>query len=120
MGQILCCPKCGSSQITANKKGFSGKKAIIGDILVGPIGLVAGAFGSSKVLITCLACGHRFKPGEGRIKSVPPSDDTRRSTSSYAAKTTSAKSKGSGCLVIIIAILLIGFISDKLGCDKTD
>ena len=118
MEQILSCPKCGSSQITANKKGFSGKKAIIGDILVGPIGLVAGTFGSSKVLITCLACGHRFKPGAGRIKSVSLSPETRRSTSSHAATTASAKGKGRGCLVVFIALLLIGFVSDKLGCNK--
>ncbi|MBN8833748.1 MAG: hypothetical protein BGO53_08965 [Sphingobacteriales bacterium 39-19] len=31
----------------------------------GGIGLVAGAIGSGKIRITCLSCGHRFKPGEG-------------------------------------------------------
>lgn len=58
------CPKCGSSSITANKKGFGVGKAIAGDLIAGPIGLLAGGMGSNKVIITCLACGHRFKPGD--------------------------------------------------------
>ncbi len=44
------CPKCGSTQITSQKKGWS---------------LGTGFLGSNKVLITCLSCGHRFKPGAG-------------------------------------------------------
>ena len=61
--QILC-PKCGSNQLTAHKKGFSGKKAVAGAILTGGIGLLAGTIGSNKIIITCLNCGHQFKPGE--------------------------------------------------------
>lgn len=59
------CPKCGSTQITANKKGFSGKKAVAGAIVTGGIGLLAGTIGSNKVKITCLACGNEFSPGAG-------------------------------------------------------
>lgn len=66
MSKIVC-PKCGSDQITSNKKGFSGKKAIGGAILTGGVGLLAGTLGSNKVKITCLACGNEFKPGEGKI-----------------------------------------------------
>jgi DNA-directed RNA polymerase subunit RPC12/RpoP len=58
------CPKCRSEQITANKKGFSGGKAVAGAVLTGGIGLLAGTIGSKKVIITCLTCGHQFKPGE--------------------------------------------------------
>jgi hypothetical protein len=46
-GQI-CCPKCGSNQISANKRGWT---------------LTTGMIGSNKVLITCLNCGKQFKPG---------------------------------------------------------
>jgi|GEM_PF-981198 len=60
------CPKCGSTQITAIKKGFSGGKAVAGAILTGGIGLIGGFHGSGKVVITCLACGNKFKPGEGK------------------------------------------------------
>ena len=60
------CPKCGSTQITANKKGYSAGKAVTGAILTGGVGLLAGFHGSGKVLITCLACGKEFKAGEGK------------------------------------------------------
>ena len=39
---IACCPKCGSTSLTANKKGFGVGKAVIGTAVAGPIGLVAG------------------------------------------------------------------------------
>lgn len=64
MAPEIKCPKCESTQITANKKGFSATKAIGGAILTGGIGIVAGAIGSGKIKITCLSCGHQFKPGE--------------------------------------------------------
>lgn len=65
MDNQIHCPKCNSTQITANKKGFSGGKAVAGALLTGGVGLLAGTIGSNKVIITCLACGHHFKPGEG-------------------------------------------------------
>lgn len=59
---IACCPKCGSTSITANKKGFGIGKAVAGAQLIGnPIGLVAGNKGAKKVIATCLNCGHRWK-----------------------------------------------------------
>lgn len=60
------CPRCASEQFTTQKKGFSGKKAAAGAILVGPIGALAGTIGSNKIEITCLNCGHTFKPGHGK------------------------------------------------------
>lgn len=62
------CPKCGSKQITANKKGFGIGKAAIGAVALGPIGLLGGLIKSGKVKITCLNCGFEWKPGEN-IKS---------------------------------------------------
>lgn len=63
MDNQVKCPKCGSQQISANKKGFSGTKAVVGAVVAGPIGLVAGTHGSGNVNITCLNCGNVFKPG---------------------------------------------------------
>lgn len=63
---LIHCPKCNSTQVTATKKGFSGKKAVAGAILTGGIGLLAGTIGSNKIKITCLSCGHEFRPGEGK------------------------------------------------------
>lgn len=63
MDDKIKCPKCGSTQLTANKKGFSGTQAVGGAILTGGIGLLAGTIGSNKIKITCLVCGHQFRPG---------------------------------------------------------
>jgi len=57
------CPKCRSSQVTANNKGFGLGKAAVGGLLLGPVGLLGGLIGSKKVMITCLKCGHRWQPG---------------------------------------------------------
>lgn len=72
MSEEIKCPKCGSTQLTANKQGFSGKKAVAGAVLTGGIGVLAGTIGSNKVKITCLACGHVFNPGEGVVKQDGP------------------------------------------------
>lgn len=57
---IACCPKCGSTSLTANKKGFGVGKAVVGAAVAGPIGLVAGNKGAKKVRITCLNCGNQW------------------------------------------------------------
>lgn len=61
---IPYCPKCHSTSISANKKGFGIGKAVIGAAMVGPIGLAGGNINASKVKITCLKCGHQFMAGE--------------------------------------------------------
>lgn len=60
---VACCPKCGSTSISANKKGFGFGKAVVGAAVAGPVGLVGGTLGSNKMIITCLNCGHKYKPG---------------------------------------------------------
>lgn len=57
----ISCPRCGSTQLHADKRGFSAGKAVTGALLVGPTGLVAGAIGQNKLVVTCLSCGHRWK-----------------------------------------------------------
>lgn len=66
MSDEIKCPKCGSTQLTANKKGFGLGKAAAGGLLLGPLGLAGGLLGSNKVMITCLKCGYKFKPGQGK------------------------------------------------------
>lgn len=63
MNEEVKCPKCGSTQLTANKKGFGLGKAAVGGLLLGPVGLLGGVIGSGKVVITCLKCGHQWKVG---------------------------------------------------------
>lgn len=80
MEDQIKCPKCGSTQIHAEKQGFSAGKAVAGAIVAGGVGLAAGSIGSGKIVITCLKCGHQFKPGEGdtfrQIKDSPSVDIT--------------------------------------------
>lgn len=63
---IVYCPKCLSTSLSANKKGFGVGKGIIGGAAFGPAGLLVGALGASQVNVTCLACGHQFKAGGKR------------------------------------------------------
>lgn len=69
--EYLCCPKCGSRELHAEHKGFSGGKALAGAILTGGIGLLAGTIGSRDTQITCLKCGKKFKAGEARVVRNP-------------------------------------------------
>lgn len=57
---VACCPKCGSTSLSANKKGFGIGKAVVGVKMIGSLGLVAGNKGAKKVQVTCLNCGHRW------------------------------------------------------------
>lgn len=45
----MICPKCNSTEIHAEKRGWS---------------FLTGMIGSRKIYLTCLSCGHRFKPGQ--------------------------------------------------------
>lgn len=45
----VTCPKCQSAQVHAGQRGWNA---------------ATGFLGSGGVRITCLKCGHQFKPGE--------------------------------------------------------
>jgi len=64
---VACCPRCGSTSLTSNKKGYGIGKGVVGAWAVGPIGLAAGNIGRQKVKVTCLNCGYQYKPGKGRV-----------------------------------------------------
>jgi len=66
------CPRCRSTQISANKKGFSGINAVGGVLLVGGIGALAGTVGSNKIKITCMSCNYQFDPGDKPLIPVGP------------------------------------------------
>ena len=56
----LRCPKCSSTNIQFIKKGFDLGGAVIGGILAGGAGLVAGGLGSNDVMCVCSNCGHKW------------------------------------------------------------
>ena len=60
---IAYCPKCGCTNLSADKKGFGIGKAVVGAALTGGIGLIAGNIGAKKIRVTCLKCGHQFIAG---------------------------------------------------------
>lgn len=72
MEMPVACPKCHSTHLATNSSGFSIVKGVAGALLIGPLGLVAGAHGSSRIQITCLKCGHVFSPGNGSVKPPRP------------------------------------------------
>ena len=72
--EYLTCPKCGSRELHADQKGFSGGKALMGGIVAGPLGILAGTIGKSNVTLTCLKCGKRFKAGEAKIVHSTPKE----------------------------------------------
>lgn len=70
MEDKIKCPKCSSTQLHADKRGFSTGKAVIGTVAGGVLaGAAMGGAGSNKIQITCLNCGHVFSPGRG--KQIP-------------------------------------------------
>lgn len=55
------CPKCRIGYLRSvgeRTGGFSGGKAALGAVLLGPIGLAAGALGKKKVMYQCQKCGY--------------------------------------------------------------
>jgi ribosomal protein S27E len=95
------CAKCGSYQLTANKVGFSGAKALGGAVITGGIGLLAGTIGSSKIKITCLTCGHHFKPGQDLASKNAKSLKHRKELDSPVFKALST------LLIVMLAFLAL-------------
>lgn len=52
----LVCPKCGSTNVHVDKKGFDGQKACCGFLTCGPLGFLCGTDGANKLEKTCLDC----------------------------------------------------------------
>ncbi len=55
-GQVYC-PKCLSTSVSANPKGFG----CVRGATDAADGMIAGGIGSKKVICTCLKCGHKWK-----------------------------------------------------------
>lgn len=58
------CPKCRQGflePVGERTGGFSGKKAAFGAILLGPVGLAAGALGRKKVTYVCNKCNYTIE-----------------------------------------------------------
>lgn len=61
--KVVRCPKCKGAQITAHKKGFGLGKAVVGTVTFGLLaGAGFGAVGKNKIYLSCMHCGHQWKP----------------------------------------------------------
>lgn len=60
------CPKCHSTQIHVDKRGFKTGRAIAGGMVTGNIlvAAAAGSIGMNNIELTCLKCGNKFKASE--------------------------------------------------------
>lgn len=71
ISSMLRCPRCGSTAISGQKKGYGAVKGGLGALAIGAVagpvgavvGLGAGNIGRKKVICTCMNCGYRFKAG---------------------------------------------------------
>lgn len=59
------CPKCGSTEFTvlgSTKNSLSLGKAVVGGVLLGPVGAAGGAImgKKGKYDLVCNKCGHRW------------------------------------------------------------
>lgn len=71
---MVKCPRCGSTSISGQKKGYGVVKGGLGAValgsLTGPVGAVIGLgvgnAGKNKVKCTCMNCGYKFKAGKGK------------------------------------------------------
>ena len=61
-GLHVKCPKCGSMSVQIGQKGFGLGKAVVGGLLLGPVGLLGGMFGRKKAELVCQACGKKWNP----------------------------------------------------------
>lgn len=84
--ELIFCPKCLSTHVHAEQKGFSGGKALAGAIAIGGIGLLAGTIGNKKVNITCLKCGHKFMAGNAFIATKKEKDEILKVLESRLSK----------------------------------
>lgn len=57
---IPVCPNCGCTQLGTVKRGYSVGTGILGELFLGPVGLVAGAVGADEILLVCLKCRHTW------------------------------------------------------------
>lgn len=102
---LMKCPKCNSTNLTSDKKGFSGRKAVAGAVLTGGIGLLAGTIGSNKTMITCLDCGYKYKAGE--YSSEKRKFDNERALNKRIAN---GKESFTGLIIVGIIFSILGAI----------
>jgi len=83
----VCCPVCGSTQITAMRRVYDPGCGCLGLLLFSWIGLLLGFLNGNRVDMVCSRCGHTWEPGK---------PDRGRPLLS-----------GCGCLLVILLVLAL-------------
>jgi len=104
-GAATKCPRCGSTNVHFDKRGFKFGRAIgvgIFTFIIG--GILAGAIGRNKIIAYCLNCRYKWRPGEnfsGHQATTPKNKDSK------ITKQPNHKEHIIEVILVIIAILLM-------------
>lgn len=106
--QLMECPKCHSTNLATNDKGFSLGKAAAGGILLGGVGLLAGVHGSKRIKVNCLNCAHSWVPFDENQKAA---EEVKKEAKKAAVK----KQYGFrhaiiGAVLVLVLMVIIGLI----------
>jgi len=63
LDNVARCPDCGSTSLSANKRGFDVLSAVTSH-LIGGLGVLSGSIGMNDIVVACLRCGNKFEPGK--------------------------------------------------------
>ena len=110
------CPYCKSEdiQVFGVKKGFSAGKALVGGLLVGPVGLLAGAAGSNKQETKCICnhCGNTFEfwQREVRKEAETPEEEPEAAEFNKKQEEFTKKSEENMTTGLIISSIVLLFM----------
>ena len=65
------CPMCGSTQVTAVRRGYDPGCGCLGVLLFSWIGLLLGFLNADRVDLVCNRCGARWEPGNAEHRQGP-------------------------------------------------
>lgn len=82
------CPRCNSTKIHVDKKGFGYGDACCGAFLFGPLGLLCGGIESKKLMATCMNCGKKFD-AESQLKRQWKEQQRKETEKEYNKKRVS-------------------------------
>lgn len=110
------CPYCGSDdiQVFGAKKGFSAGKALVGGVLLGPVGLLAGAAGSNKQETKC-CCNHcgqvfDFYLREVRKEAETPEEEAEAAEFNKFQEDYKTKSEKNATTGLIVSVIVLFFM----------
>ena len=63
----ITCPRCGSTDVHIDKRGFKLGRAVgVGILTFGLGGVIAGMMGKNKIMANCVRCRYQWRPGDER------------------------------------------------------